>query len=155
MSSDRRAWIVISILCAVPVAGLLTVKVDELSGQNRASADDSSDASRVERGRYLVHDVAHCVDCHTPRDSSGELIASQLMTGAPIPVRGPAGSPPWAFQSASLAGLVNYERDFVLHLLTKGERFDGSRPKPPMPVFHLSKEDAQAVVAYLESLGKR
>ena len=35
-------------------------------------AADSSPAA-VERGRYLTHDVAMCVQCHSPRDDKGEI----------------------------------------------------------------------------------
>lgn len=126
-------------------------------GQSGSTAERDSSAVRpgqatIERGRYLVHEVAHCVDCHTPRDSRGQLLTDRMLTGAPIPLRGPQWSDDWAFQSASLAGLGNYETAFIIRLLTKGQRFDGSRPRPPMPVFHLTDEDAEAVVAYLQSL---
>jgi mono/diheme cytochrome c family protein len=32
-----------------------------------------SDKSEIERGRYLVEEVAKCAECHTPRNARGEL----------------------------------------------------------------------------------
>ncbi len=37
------------------------------------------------RGRYLSEALAHCAECHTPRDTLGRLDRSAWMTGAPNP----------------------------------------------------------------------
>jgi hypothetical protein len=34
----------------------------------------SAPPSKLERGKYLVDQVAMCEDCHTPRNEKGELI---------------------------------------------------------------------------------
>ncbi len=39
----------------------------------------------IERGRYLSEALAHCAECHTPRDALGGLDASAWMAGAPNP----------------------------------------------------------------------
>ena len=39
-------------------------------------------SGEVERGRYLVHHVAMCVQCHSPRDRYGELEQNRLLRGA-------------------------------------------------------------------------
>jgi len=36
-------------------------------------------------GRYLVEALAHCAECHTPRDGIGRLDRSRWMAGAPNP----------------------------------------------------------------------
>ena len=36
-------------------------------------ATRSREAGEIERGRYLVEEVAKCAECHTPRDAEGEL----------------------------------------------------------------------------------
>jgi len=38
-----------------------------------------------QRGRYLAEALAHCAECHTPRDGLGGLDRSAWMTGAPNP----------------------------------------------------------------------
>ena len=133
---------VLSASAALLMAGDAPVLPDGLENQEAV----------VEQGRYLVHHVAQCIQCHTPRDASGVLIESRLLTGAPIPVAGPANSKPWAAASVSLAGLGNYEDAFVRQLLTTGNRPDGTQPKSPMPMFRLSADDAAAVIAYLKSV---
>lgn len=115
------------------------------------STQQSSQSEKIAHGKYLVHDVAQCIQCHTPRDADGDLIGSRLLSGAPILVQGPKSAKPWAAASASIAGLVNYDRDFVKYLLMHGKNADGSTPTSPMPRFHLSESDADAVVAYLQS----
>lgn len=112
----------------------------------------SSTADQIAHGKYLVHHVAKCIECHTRRDSRGNLMESRLLLGAPIPVEGPAFVRPWAAQSSSLAGLGNYNESFVHYLLTHGVRPDGSAPKSPMPSFQLNDDDAHAVTAYLKSI---
>jgi mono/diheme cytochrome c family protein len=37
------------------------------------------------RGRYLAEALAHCAECHTPRDATGGLDRERWMTGAPNP----------------------------------------------------------------------
>jgi len=44
---------------------------------------DLTDAQQ--RGRYLVEALAHCAECHTPRDALGGLDRSAWMAGAPNP----------------------------------------------------------------------
>lgn len=39
----------------------------------------------AERGRYLVEAVAHCGECHTPRDRWGGLDTARWLAGAPNP----------------------------------------------------------------------
>jgi mono/diheme cytochrome c family protein len=38
----------------------------------------------IYRGRYIVEDVAVCSQCHTPRDSAGDLERGQWLEGAPV-----------------------------------------------------------------------
>ena len=130
------------------VAAVLLVAVAGFSV--RAAGDD--DSARVARGEYLVNDVAMCVQCHTPRDERGELLRSKLLQGAPIPVTSPYPNDGWAYVAPRLAGLSPWTEEQIVTLLTTGARPDGQRPRPPMPPFRMTREDAEAVVAYLESL---
>jgi|ERR1051326_2954060 len=106
----------------------------------------------VEHGRYLVHDVAMCVECHSPRDDQGNIIQSQEFMGGPIPFR-----PPWPNDWAMIAprnkGLPGYDDALAMRLLTEGAiGRDGKQLRPPMPRFHMSKQDAADVIAYMRSL---
>src|ERR1017187_5324590 len=46
---------------------------------------EKTGAGDVARGKYLVESVAVCGQCHTPRDSRGELDRSRWLQGAPVP----------------------------------------------------------------------
>lgn len=43
---------------------------------------------QIERGRYLVEALAHCGECHTPRNALGGLDRSSWLTGASLPGEG-------------------------------------------------------------------
>ena len=107
---------------------------------------------QVARGDYLVNLVAMCVQCHTPRDANGDLDRTHLLQGAPMPVSSPFPNKKWAFRAPAIAGLPGWSDEDVVSLLTTGRRLNGYMPNPPMPPFRLSREDAEAVVAYLRSL---
>lgn len=150
-----RAALTVAVCVIGLTASFQCLQVLSWAEDRAAAAEENSqdeDQSKIDHGKYLVHHVAHCSLCHTPRNEEGELISSRLLSGAAIPIQAPARFNPWAAQSASIAGLGNYDREFVVYLLTEGRRPDGSQPKNPMPSFQMKPDDAQAVVAYLESL---
>ncbi len=107
---------------------------------------------QVGRGAYLVNQVAMCVQCHTPRDANGDLERTRLLQGAPIPVQSPFPNKKWAFRAPAIAGLPGWSDEDAIALLTTGQRLNGYMPNPPMPPFRMSRQDAEAVVAYLRSL---
>src|SRR5690606_30309715 len=88
-----------------------------------------------ERGKYLVHHVAMCVQCHSPRDEAGNLDRTRLLTGAPIPVSSPFRGEHWAVRAPSLAGMPGYTAEEMVRLLTKGVNRNGHIPLAPMPPF--------------------
>lgn len=140
----------VMLLVSVPIALQLVHGTASLAAWSAASSVE--DDSAVAHGKYIVHHVAQCVQCHTPRDAQGQLVEAELLGGAAIPVVGPAQLQPWASVSVSLAGLGNYDDSFVRHVLVHGRRPDGTRPRAPMPTFELNDHDADCVIAYLKSL---
>jgi len=132
---------------------------DESRPEPSASASRSGAAptavggDRVRHGEYLVHAVAMCTECHTPRDENGKLIRLRLLEGAQVPVRSPWASQPWAFRAPPLAGLPGgWTEEDVIKLLMTGQGPNGRSPAMPMPAFRMNREDAAAVAAYLKSL---
>jgi mono/diheme cytochrome c family protein len=111
----------------------------------------SRDPEVIERGRYLVTGIGLCIDCHTPRDERGSFVSAQLLHGAPIGFN-PVVPMPWADMAPRLAGLTTFPASHVRRILTTGKRADGSAPRPPMPTYQLTMADADAVVAYINSL---
>jgi mono/diheme cytochrome c family protein len=106
----------------------------------------------IERGRYLTHSVAMCVECHSPRDEDGQLLHEQEFQGAPVPVDGPRWAPDWAVRAPAIAGLPGWSEADAVALLMTGKRPTGEAPRRPMPPFRLDRDDATAVVRYLKSL---
>jgi mono/diheme cytochrome c family protein len=122
------------------------------AGRPSASPVPSDANPRIERGRYLVHQVALCVQCHSPRDENGRLIGTRLLSGARIPVGSPFPGQAWAYQAPDIRGMVGYTEEEGIRFLTEGITRGGTPPRPPMQQFHLSRDDARDVVAYLKSL---
>lgn len=103
----------------------------------------------VARGDYLVNGAVLCGDCHTPRNSSGELDLARHLQGADIG----AGPPGFANLAPALAGRpANFTQEQFIAFLQTGVRPDGSHARPPMPPYRLNIEDARAVDAYIASL---
>jgi mono/diheme cytochrome c family protein len=44
-----------------------------------------AEGAELERGRYIVEALAHCAECHTPRNATGGLDTARWMAGAPNP----------------------------------------------------------------------
>ena len=133
-----------------PVA--LTLLVLGLACGRALAQTGTPSAAQVQRGQYIVEHVAMCVQCHTPRDARGELDRTRWLQGAPIPVPSPFSMQPWAFEAPQIAGLPGWTREDAVRLLQTGVSTRGYSPRPPMPPFRMTPEDAAAVVAYLQSL---
>lgn len=131
------------VLCVV--AGACMV----ISAQPSAPA---AAAEQLQRGQYLVEHVAMCIQCHTPRTAHGELDRTRLFQGAPIPIPTPFPMQPWAFAAPKIAGLPGWTVEDAIRLLQTGTGARGYIPRPPMPPFRMTPEDAAAVVSYLKSL---
>lgn len=120
--------------------------------QGQTPGQSQGISGNIEHGRYLVNDVAMCPQCHSPRDDQGNLIASRLFDGGPVAVR-----PPWPNDWALIAprnkGLPGYDDAAAMRLLTEGSiGRDGKQLRAPMPRFHMTKQDASDVIAYMRSL---
>lgn len=111
----------------------------------------AANAASVVRGDYLTHKVAMCVECHSPRDERGNIIAAEEFTGAPVLINAPYWRPDWATREPNIAGLRGFTDEQIVGLLMTGRATDREPPKRPMPPFRMTREDAEAVVAYLRT----
>jgi mono/diheme cytochrome c family protein len=118
----------------------------------QARKADPARGAAVERGRYIVEQVAMCVECHTPRDADGHLLRERVFKGAPVPVVAPFRGQTWALEAPNIAGMKGYTEETGIRLLSEGISRTGAPPRPPMPPFRMTREDASAVVAYLMSI---
>jgi len=129
------------------VAALLATAA---SAQENGSAPDT----RLARGRYIVEKVGLCADCHSPRNERGEFVMARWLQGAPLAFAPTVPMPAWAAAAPAIAGLPSMSEAQAAEFLQHGTRPDGSQPRPPMPEFRLSADDAAAVAAYLKSLAR-
>lgn len=109
-----------------------------------------ADTPQLERGRYLVEALAHCGECHTPRNALGGLDTAQWMAGAP----NPSGE-------GRIPGLrrdqLDWSAEDIAYYLESGftPDFDSAGGEMAAVVENMSQlsaEDRAAIAAYIVSL---
>jgi mono/diheme cytochrome c family protein len=155
MNGNRRLAVSLTILfAAVACAALAASRT--LAGpaqqQKPAPAAATSAKGDVERGRYIVENVAMCEECHTPRDDNGNLDESRRLEGAPIWIQPVHPNTGWANRAPALAGFVGFSDAQGEDILERGIGPNGLAIQPPMHIYHMNQADALAVIAYLRSL---
>ncbi len=143
-------YAVISLAASAAVSSLLS-RGSSAAAQQKGPAAAAAQ-SPVERGKYLVEDVAMCQECHTPRDSSGNLDQSRWLQGAPIWIMPVHATSNWAMRAPGLAGFQGFTDEQGDMVLEKGRDPNGLPIQPPMHIYHMNHADAQAIIAYLRSL---
>lgn len=118
----------------------------------RAQTEKSNNRANIERGRYLVVEVAKCGECHTPRTANGDLDQQAWLQGAPIWISPIRPIKNWADHVPPLAGLPGLTKLEAERVLEQGIGPEGEALRPPMHIYHMNHEDAEAIVAYLNSL---
>ena len=111
---------------------------------------------QVERGKYLVA-ISGCSDCHTPGNFLGHSDMTRFLGGSDvgfgIPGLGVFVGP--NLTSDKETGLGKWTAHQIVTAITTGERPDGRMLVPSMPwrgFANLTKSDALAIAAYLQSL---
>jgi mono/diheme cytochrome c family protein len=112
----------------------------------------SPSQSEVERGKYLVEQVAMCGECHTPRDAAGNLDMHEWLQGAPIWIMPVKPIPNWADRAPTLAGLPSFTEQQMERVLEEGVGPESEVLRPPMHRYHMTQADAKAIIAYLRSI---
>ena len=116
-----------------------------------AAADDE-----VERGKYLVT-LGGCNDCHTPGSFLGKRDTTRVLGGSEVGFELPGLG---VFHGPNLTpdretGLGEWSKEEIVTAITTGVRPDGRHLAPIMPwrdFAHLTRADALAIAAYLQSL---
>jgi mono/diheme cytochrome c family protein len=109
------------------------------------------DLTEVEaRGRYLVEALAHCGECHTPRNALGGIDRSRWLAGAPNP-DGKGRTP-----NITPAKLTWSEADIVAYLTTgftpEFDSVGGHMAHVVTNMAQLPDSDRQAIAAYLKKV---
>jgi mono/diheme cytochrome c family protein len=144
----KMQWALVLVLAASAAALWHVPAAGQPQGDNKTD-------ETLKRGAYLVNNVAQCGNCHTPRNSKGELDTTRHLQGAPIWFKPTEiRFEKWEDTAPDLtaSGLARrWGEEKLVKFLSTGGRADA-----PMPAFKLTVGDARAVVAYLRSLpGKR
>lgn len=115
-----------------------------------------SPKDRVAYGGYLVA-IAHCMECHTPRDEKGMLVMASLGAGGQN-IKGPWGDSISRNLTPHAEGLRDWTDDEIAAAIRTGKDRAGKPYKPPMAFawYHnISDADMLAIVAYLRTLPPR
>lgn len=106
--------------------------------------------SQLERGRYLVEGMAHCGECHTPRNAVGGLNRAAWMSGAPNPSgKGKIPDITPAALDWSESDLIYY---FESGLTPDYDSVGGSMASVVSNLAQLPESDRAAIAAYLKNL---
>lgn len=134
----------------IAVPALAVVGLAGLAGVLPAAQGD------VERGKYLVEEVAKCQDCHSPKDEKGEPDKARWLKGSTLdfqPVKPVEGWHTTAPDLTSTGRLwKRWGEEKITRFLITGVGPSGHAADAPMPAYRLREDDAKAIVAYLGSL---
>ena len=120
----------------------------------QATAKEQAGDAQIQRGAYLVNEIARCGDCHTPRNDKGVLDMAHHLEGAPIWFTAKVKFKKWEnkvpdITASGVAG--KWSEEEMVKFLSTGKQVD-----MPMPAYKMTVDDAKAVTAYLKSLpGKK
>ena len=108
------------------------------------------------RGAYLVRSLAHCGECHTPRDAFGGPRAERFLGGA---ARGPEGDAIPNITPHPKSGIGGWSDDEITTYLKLGMDPEGDFATAPMAdviehtTSRLKAADIAAIIVYLRSVG--
>jgi mono/diheme cytochrome c family protein len=115
-------------------------------------------AARLERGAYVVNNVAGCTYCHSEFDTSGPVLRTKVGTEGGGHIWAPEGLP-WLgapnITPDKDTGAGNWSDDTIARAVREGIGHDGRALFPLMPYGNyrsMSDEDLASVVVYLRSL---
>ena len=106
------------------------------------------------RGAYLVTALAHCGECHTPRNWFGATEPDRFLAGNP---HGPDGKRVPNITPDPKTGIGNWTEDDIIVMLTDGHTPDfdevgGAMAEVVKSTARLTAEDRRAIAAYLKAL---
>lgn len=106
------------------------------------------------RGRYLAEAVAHCQECHTPRNFLGALDRAHAYAGNP---HGPNGNEAPDITADKQDGIGGWKLDDIEEVLNSGMTPDGDSVGEGMAdvvdgTSKLTDADRRAIAVYIQSL---
>ncbi len=160
----RRRWRIAGVVvgsCLALIGGM--VGYAALTANSRMMFPDapkpdlaaSKDPAVIERGRYLVHGPAHCVECHSTDDREHpELVGTVPLQGGLAFAMGPLGTRYARNLTPDMETGIGKQTDAELaRVLRSGVMADGELSFFMMLAApNLADEDIVAVISYLRSL---
>src|SRR3954469_24398664 len=113
----------------------------ESKAANQAAKSGNANGN-VARGKYIVEEVAFCINCHTPRQQNGQLDRSHWLQGTPLFFRPAHQVADWPIVAPRIGGTPPATDDEMVTMLTTGIWKTGTPLRDPMPKYHMTKEDA-------------
>jgi mono/diheme cytochrome c family protein len=123
-----------------------------VSNSSAAQGKTNSKHQQIARGEYLVKAIGQCGDCHTPMNEKGEFVPGKWLQGEKLEFASIVPMPVWADTSPNIAGLPGWNHEKAVQFFMTGLAPNGQPARPPMPQYKMNRADAEAVVAYLQSL---
>jgi mono/diheme cytochrome c family protein len=112
--------------------------------------------SKVQRGKYLVEEVARCQECHTPRTETNDFDRAKWMKGATLVASPSTPIEGWHQKSPDISSTSplwqRWGDEGVVKFLETAKNPRGGKAGAPMPAYALSQADAEAIATYLKSL---
>jgi mono/diheme cytochrome c family protein len=149
---SSRKFLFSSSVVAVLVLSMVLVAMAQANKAATQAQTTTANSAQIARGKYIVNDVAMCTMCHSPRTASGDIDQTKLLMGAPTFLRPAQPMADWPNICPRIGGTPPGTDQEMVTLLTTGIWKTGQPLRQPMPQFRMTKEDAEAVVAYLKSL---
>jgi mono/diheme cytochrome c family protein len=123
---------------------------------NAAMAEVDTSDPQLMRGRYLVEALAHCGECHTPRDALGGFVPDMWLAGAANP-DGEGTIPNITPGSRSMG---NWSASDIAYYLESGftpdfDSVGGSMAAVQRNMERLPASDREAIAAYLKAIPER
>lgn len=115
-------------------------------------APDKARSDTYNRGAYLVTALAHCGECHTPRNFLGAMKSGAALSGNPD---GPDGQTVPNITPDPKTGIGGWDQDDIATLLKTGATPDGGEVKGAMHeavadgLKYLTAADREAIAEYL------
>jgi mono/diheme cytochrome c family protein len=120
--------------------------------KNARAVPDANASEQLNRGAYLVNNLAHCAECHTPRNALMSIQDSLNLSGAPL------GS--WYapnITSDPVSGIGSWTNAQIVQYLQTGNVPGLAQAAGPMAeaitnsLQYLSKPDLESIAAYLKA----
>ncbi|MFK2878910.1 cytochrome c [Rhodanobacter hydrolyticus] len=118
---------------------------------------DPKRTAQWNRGAYLVQGLAHCNECHAPRDALGAVMPDRFLAGGEMPAQH------WYAPDLSTqanGGLAGWHAQDIVDLLKTGQSARGTAFGPMADVVrqstqHMDDADLHAMADYLSMLPSR